>query len=81
MKKMLKFSSEKPAQESVQRIIVHRALSCQHPWDAQQVIDWLEQTAAGQNDDPTPFVWNGKRANAVNSPLRRSWLFTCWLTR
>jgi hypothetical protein len=47
--------------ESVQRIIVRRALAGQHPKDAQQVIDWLEQTVEGWNDDPTPFVWNGKR--------------------
>jgi transposase len=47
--------------ESVQRIIVRRALAGQHPKDAQQLIDWLEQTVAGWNQDPTPFVWNGKR--------------------
>jgi hypothetical protein len=47
--------------ESVQRIIVHRALSGQHPQNAQQVIDWLEQTVKGWNKKPTPFVWNGKR--------------------
>jgi transposase len=47
--------------ESVQRIIVRRALSGQHPKNAQQIIDWLEQTVEGWNDDPTPFVWNGKR--------------------
>ncbi len=47
--------------ESVQRIIVRRALAGQHPESAQQVIDWLEQTVAGWNEDPTPFVWNGKR--------------------
>jgi hypothetical protein len=47
--------------ESVQRIIVRRALSGQHPKTAQQVIDWLEQTVAGWNKQPTPFVWNGKR--------------------
>jgi DDE superfamily endonuclease len=47
--------------ESVQRIIVSRALSGQHPKDAQQVIDWLEQTVEGWNQDPTPFLWNGKR--------------------
>jgi transposase len=47
--------------ESVQRIIVRRALSGQHPRDAQQVIDWLEQTVAGWNLNPTAFVWNGKR--------------------
>jgi len=47
--------------ESVQRIIVSRALCGQHPKDAKQVIEWLEQTVAGWNADPTPFVWNGKR--------------------
>jgi transposase len=47
--------------ESLQRIIVRRALSGQHPRTAQQVIDWLEQTVAGWNQQPTPFVWNGKR--------------------
>jgi transposase len=47
--------------ESVQRIIVRRALAGQHPKDAQQVIEWLEQTVIGWNADPTPFVWNRKR--------------------
>ena len=47
--------------ESLQRIIVRRALSGQHPQSAQQVIDWLEQTVTGWNKHPTPFVWNGKR--------------------
>jgi hypothetical protein len=47
--------------ESVQRIIARRALAGQHPQTAQQVIDWLEQTVAGWNEEPTPFVWNGKR--------------------
>ena len=47
--------------ESLQRIIVRRALSGQHPQSAQQVIDWLEQTVTGWNKQPTPFVWNGKR--------------------
>lgn len=47
--------------ESVQRIIVPRAMAGQHPQNAQESIDWLEQTVAGWNADPTPFVWNGKR--------------------
>jgi hypothetical protein len=47
--------------ESVQRIIVPRALAGQYPKDAQQIIEWLEQTVAGWNEQPTPFVWNGKR--------------------
>lgn len=47
--------------ESLQRILVRRALAGQHPQTAQQVIEWLEQTVAGWNRHPTPFVWNGKR--------------------
>ena len=47
--------------ESVQRIIVRRALAGQHPQQAQELIDWLEQTVAGWNADPTPFIWGGKR--------------------
>lgn len=47
--------------ESVQRIIVPRALAGQHPQSAQDIIDWLEQTVQGWNSHPTPFVWNGKR--------------------
>lgn len=47
--------------ESVQRIIVGRALSGQHPKDAQEVIHWLEQTVRGWNQQPTSFVWAGKR--------------------
>lgn len=47
--------------ESMQRILVRRALSGQEPHTPQQIIDWLEQTVAGWNQDPTLFVWNGKR--------------------
>lgn len=47
--------------ESVQRIIVSRALAGQHPKTAAQVIEWLEQTVTGWNTHPTPFVWKGKR--------------------
>lgn len=47
--------------ESVQRIIVPRALAGQHPKNSQEIIDWLEQTVDGWNTHPTPFVWNGKR--------------------
>jgi hypothetical protein len=48
--------------ESVQRILVRRALGGQHPQSAQQVMDWLAKTVVGWNADPTPFVWGGKRA-------------------
>ena len=58
--------------ESVQRIIVRRALAGQHPKNAQELIDWLEQTVDGWNEDPTPFVWNGKRRRRrARARLRR----------
>jgi DDE superfamily endonuclease len=47
--------------ESLQRIIVRRALSGQHPQSQADLIEWLEATVAGWNDAPTPFVWDGKR--------------------
>lgn len=47
--------------ESVQRIVVGRALAGHHPETAEAVIAWLEDTVAGWNAAPTPFVWGGKR--------------------
>jgi len=47
--------------ESLQRIIVRRALAGQHPQSATEVIEWLEETVTGWNAGPTPFVWDGKR--------------------
>lgn len=47
--------------ESVQRIVVRRALAGQHPQTAQEVIGWLEDTVVGWNRAPTPFIWKGKR--------------------
>lgn len=47
--------------ESVQRIVVRRALSGQHPQNAQEIMDWLAATVRGWNADPTPFEWGGKR--------------------
>lgn len=58
--------------ESLQRILVRRALAGQYPQTPQHIIDWLEQTAAGWNQEPTPFVWNGKRrARRQRARLRR----------
>ena len=48
--------------ESVQRILVRRALGGQHPQSAQEVMAWLAAAGAGGNADPTPRVWGGKRA-------------------
>ena len=47
--------------ESVQRILVRRALEGQHPQSAAELIGWLEETVVGWNAAPTPFVWDGKR--------------------
>jgi hypothetical protein len=47
--------------EPVQRILVRRALSGQHPEHAAQLITWLEDTVLGWNAAPTPFRWHGKR--------------------
>jgi hypothetical protein len=47
--------------ESVQRILVRRALAGQHPQTPEQIIAWLEETVAGWNVQPTPFTWHGKR--------------------
>ena len=40
--------------ESVQRIIVPRALDGQHPQSQDDLITWLDDTVAGWNADPTP---------------------------
>lgn len=48
--------------ESVQRILVRRALDGQHPQRAEEVMTWLAEQVAGWNAAPTPFVWGGKRA-------------------
>jgi len=47
--------------ESIQRILVRRALAGQTPTSPDDSIDWLEATARGWNADPTPFEWAGKR--------------------
>jgi hypothetical protein len=36
-------------------------LAGQHPHSAEELIGWLEETVAGWNAAPTPFVWDGKR--------------------
>ncbi|GAC1398088.1 MAG: hypothetical protein NVSMB49_05310 [Ktedonobacteraceae bacterium] len=48
--------------ESVQRILVRRALDGQHPTSPEQIIDGLEAVAGHWNAHPTPFEWGGKRA-------------------
>jgi hypothetical protein len=48
--------------ESIQRVLVYRALAGQQPTSPEQVMQWLEDTAAGWNAAPTPFIWGGQRA-------------------
>jgi hypothetical protein len=48
--------------ESVQRIIVRRALAGQHPESAAVVREWLSAAVEGWNREPIPFEWGGKRA-------------------
>ena len=48
--------------ESIQRILKRRALEGHHPQTSAQIIDWLEATALGWNQQSTPFVWAGLRA-------------------
>jgi hypothetical protein len=48
--------------ESMQRILKRRALEGHYPEKPEQIIEWLEETARGWNEDPTPFEWGGRRA-------------------
>jgi hypothetical protein len=58
--------------EALQRIIVRRALDGQHPQTATEIIQWLEDdTVAGWNADPTPFIWDGKRRERRQGARRR----------
>ncbi len=47
--------------ESIQRILVRRALAGEHPRKPEQIIEWLEAAARGWNRNPTPFEWGGRR--------------------
>jgi hypothetical protein len=47
--------------EAIQRILKRRALDGQHPQSPAEIGAWFEQTARAWNQQPTPFLWNGKR--------------------
>ena len=47
--------------EAIQRILKRRALDGQHPQSPAEIGAWFEQTAQAWNQQPTPFVWDGKR--------------------
>ena len=58
--------------ESIQRIIVRRALEGQNPETPEQIMAWLEAVARAWNNDPTPFEWGGARAaRRERSRIRR----------
>ncbi len=48
--------------ESIQRILVRRAVVGHHPTSTDELKDWLAATVRGWNAAPTPFEWGGKRA-------------------
>jgi hypothetical protein len=48
--------------ESIQRIIVRRAVAGHHPHSTTDLKAWLAASVRGWNAAPTPFVWGGKRA-------------------
>jgi hypothetical protein len=52
--------------ESLQRIVVSRALSGQSPDSPEQIINWLETAGKAWNREPTPFIWGGKRKERRN---------------
>jgi transposase len=62
--------------ESIQRILERRALDGHCPTTTDEIIAWLEATARGWNESPTPFVWGGKRAaRRLRSRQRRKALY------
>lgn len=48
--------------ESLQRILVGRAMNGHHPESDVQLMQWLTATVRGWNAAPTPFTWGGHRA-------------------
>jgi hypothetical protein len=61
--------------ESIQNILAGRALSGDHPQNAQQIIEWLEAIARGWNQEPTVFHWGAKRAaRRSQARMRRHFL-------
>src|SRR3954464_4687016 len=55
--------------ESIERVLKRRALDGQHPHSPAEIGSWFEQTARGWNEQPTPFVWNGKRRHDGRQPV------------
>ena len=47
--------------EAIQRLLKRRALDGQQPHSPAEIGTWFEQTAQVWNQQPTPFVWHGRR--------------------
>ncbi len=47
--------------ESVQRILIRRAMERHHIYGIEILKDWLADTIEGWNRHPAPFIWGGKR--------------------
>lgn len=47
--------------ESVQRIIIRRAISGQHYQTSEELMGALSSASRWWNENPTPFIWGGKR--------------------
>ena len=47
--------------ESIQRLLKRRALDRQQPQSPAEIGAWFEQAARHWNQQPTPFVWDGRR--------------------
>jgi hypothetical protein len=54
--------------ESIERVLKRRALDGQHPHSPDEIGSWFEQTARAWNEQPTPFVWTGKRRQRRRQP-------------
>ena len=59
--------------ESIQRILKRRGLEGSQPETPEQIMEWLEQAAAGWNKAPTPFEWGGKRRERRHRLRQKSW--------
>jgi len=57
--------------ESIQRVLERRALDGQHPTNPDEIIARFGAVADHWNNDPTPFVWGGKRAARRKRPRER----------
>ena len=58
--------------ESIQRVLIRRALGGCHPETPDDIIAALEATTRGWNAHPTPFEWGGRRAARRRRSRERS---------